>query len=225
MKREHQNHTHLRPLHLLIIILTYSIIIIDGSILFFKLAQQVYQHGKFWFDAPILTFFAENQTSILNYFFLSVTRVGSIFFLAPVGILILGILLRHQYYPEAILLSIGFSGTSLINHALKFILIRNRPILFPPLQEYGGFAFPSGHSAQITAFALCLFLIIHRVQSHWQWPTAILLSMLVVCVTTSRLYLQVHYPSDILGGCLVALIWVFSIDALIQIIIRSRKLR
>jgi undecaprenyl-diphosphatase len=196
-----------------------------GSILFLELAQQVHQRGKFWFDNPILSLFAEHRTEMLDYFFLLVTGAGSGFFLFPMGILILRILLRYHHYPEAVLLGLGFSGASLINRGLKSLLIRDRPILFPPLQEYGGFSFPSGHAAQITAFALCLFLIIRRIQPRWQWPAAILLSMLVMGVTTSRLYLQAHYPSDILGGCLVALIWVFSVDAFIQMIIKYRKLR
>jgi undecaprenyl-diphosphatase len=224
VKRQTQRQPRSSKPSSLITILTYSAAIMGGSVLFLKLAQQVHQRGTFWFDIPILSFLAEHRAEVLDYFFLLVTWLGSGFFLFPIGIFILRILLRHHHYPEAVLLGVGFSGASFINRALKSILIRDRPILFPPLQEYGGFAFPSGHTAQATAFALSFFLIIRRIQPRWQWPAAILLSMLVMLVATSRLYLQVHYPSDILGGCLVALIWVLSIDALIQIIIRSRKL-
>ncbi|MGR6036316.1 MAG: phosphatase PAP2 family protein [Candidatus Nitrosoglobus sp.] len=224
MKRQIQKQSRPTQSHSLTTILVYSTVIFGGFALFLKLAQKVHQHGEFWFDAPILSFFAEHQTSVVNYFFLLITPIGSIFFLLPLGLLILSVLLHYHYYLEAIFLSIGFSGVSLINHGLKSLLIRDRPILFPSLQEHVGFSFPSGHAAQITAFALCLFLIIRRIQPHWQWPAAILLSMLVMCVATSRLYLQAHYPSDILGGCLVALIWVFSVDALIQIIIKPKNL-
>jgi undecaprenyl-diphosphatase len=223
VKRQTQTPSRPTQSYSLTTILAYSNVIVGGSVLFFKLAQKVHQHGKFWFDAPILSFFAEHQTGVLDYFFLLVTSAGSGFLLFPLSIFILRILLRHYHYLEAVLLSVGFSGVSLINHGLKSLLIRDRPILFSPLQEYAGFSFPSGHTAQITAFALCLFLIIRRIQPRWQWLAAILLSMLVMCVATSRLYLQVHYPSDILGGCLVALVWVFSVDALIQIIIKPKN--
>lgn len=192
-------------------------VIMGGTGLFIALAQQVHQYGELWFDTIILTFFAEHRTWVLDNFFLWITWAGSGFVLLPLGIVILGILIRYRHYPEAILIGIGFSGASLMNLALKAFIVRERPLLFPPLEEYGGFAFPSGHTAQITAFALSVFFIIHRLRPRWQWPTAILLTILVLCVSTSRLYLQVHYPSDILGGFLVALVWVFSTDALIRI--------
>ncbi|QBQ55694.1 phosphatase PAP2 family protein [Nitrosococcus wardiae] len=201
--------------------LGYSVVIIGGIGLFIALAQQVHQHGELWFDTAILTLLSEHRTLVLDEFFLWITWAGSKFFLLPLSMAIIGILIYRRHYPEAILMGIGFGGASLINLALKVLIVRERPLLFLPLEEYGGFAFPSGHTAQITAFALSAFLIIHRLHPRWQWPTAILLIILVLCVSTSRLYLQVHYPSDILGGFLVALVWIFSIDALIHIINQS----
>ncbi len=205
------------------LILGYSVIIMGSMAFFFMLALQVHQQGTFWFDTPVLTFLAEHRTVALDYFFLFITWAGSNFLLIPISIIIVTILLRHHHYSEALLLGIGLSGVSLINPGLKALFLRERPTLFPLLQDYGGFAFPSGHTAQIVAFTLAVFLIIHRIQPRWQRLAAILLSILALSVATSRLYLQVHYPSDVLGGCLVAFIWVFSIDALIQITIKNRQ--
>lgn len=207
------------------LILGYSTVIIGSAVLFLLLALQVHQQGIFWFDSPILTFLAEHRTVALDYFFRLITWTGSGFLLYPVSILIISLLIRDRHYPEALLLGIGFSGVSLLNPWLKALLLRDRPSLFPfpLLYEHENFAFPSGHTAQIIAFTLSVFLIIHRIQPRRQWLAAILLSILALCVATSRLYLQVHYPSDILGGFLFALIWVFSIDALIQITIKNRQ--
>lgn len=225
MKQKFQRSGKLIQTYLLATILGYSAIIIGGTILFIALAQQVHQHKEIWFDTVILTFFAEHRTVLLDDFFIGITWAGSSILLFPISISMVGLLIRRRYYPEAILMGVGFSGASLLNPTLKALMIRDRPLLFTPLGEYAGFAFPSGHTAQITAFALSIFIIIHRIRPCWQWSTAILLIMLVVCVATSRVYLQVHYPSDVLGGLLVALIWVFSTDALIRISTHLRMLR
>lgn len=203
-------------------ILRYSIVIAGGIVSFIMLARQIHQNGELWFDAPALNFLAEHRTLLLDNFFLWITWAGSSFLLLPISIGIAGILICYRCYSDAILMGIGFSGASLMNKALKSLIVRDRPSLFPPLEVYGGFSFPSGHTTQVTAFALCVFLIVSRIRPRWQWPTAILLPILVLCVSTSRLYLQVHYPSDILGGFLVALIWVLGMDGLIQINIRTR---
>lgn len=205
------------------LIFGYSAIIIGSAALFLKLALQLQQQGTFWFDTPLLAFLAENRTAVLDYFFRWITWAGSALLLLPVSIVLFGCLIRSRHYPEALLLGIGFGGASLINPWLKAVFLRDRPDLFPfpLLYDYGGFAFPSGHTVQITAFALVVFLIVHRLQPHRQRLAAILLSILVLCVAISRLYLQVHYPSDVLGGFLFAVLWVFSIDAIIRVIIRN----
>ncbi|WP_232420180.1 phosphatase PAP2 family protein [Nitrosococcus watsonii] len=192
---------------------------------FIILAHYLHQHGELWFDAPILNFLAKHRTLLLDNFFLWSTWAGSSFVLLPISTGIAVVLIRYRYYPAALLMGIGFSGASLMTKMIKTLMVRERPILFPPLEIYGGFSFPSGHTTQVAAFALSVFLIISRIRPRWQWPASILLTVLVLCVSTSRLYLQVHYPSDILGGCLVALIWVFSIDALIRTTIRIGTLK
>lgn len=220
MKNQNQSQNQIGQRYSPAIILGYGVIIISSTVLFLDFAYQVHQRGTFWFDAPALSFLAEHRTVALDHFFLLITWAGSGFLLYPVSIIIISVLLRYHQYPGALLLGIGFSGVNLINSWLKTLFLRDRPILFLPLQDYESFAFPSGHSAQVTAFALSVFLIVRRTQPHWQGLAAILLIVLVVCVTISRIYLQVHYPSDVLGGFLFAVMWVFSVDALIQLTVK-----
>lgn len=222
---QNQNQNQIGQRYSPAIILGYGVIIISSTVLFLSFAYQVRQHGTFWFDTPVLTFLYEHRTAALDNFFLLITWAGSGFLLYPVSIIIVSLLLRYHNYREALLLGIGFSGVNLINSWLKTLFLRDRPILFLPLQDYESFAFPSGHSAQVTAFALSAFLIVRRIQPRRQGLAAILLIILVLCVTISRLYLQVHYPSDVLGGFLFAVMWVFSVDVLIQLITKTKTLR
>lgn len=71
------------------------------------------------------------------------------------------------------------------------------------------FSFPSGHTAQITALALCLTIIVCRHHAAIRCGTATALAVLIAgLVGFSRLYLQVHYLSDVIAGAMLALFWV-----------------
>jgi undecaprenyl-diphosphatase len=69
-------------------------------------------------------------------------------------------------------------------------------------------SFPSAHTTQIVAFALCIVLIVRRIWPEWQFVAATVAVLLAVVVAASRIYVQVHYPSDVLGGIALGIIWV-----------------
>lgn len=194
--------------YLPVAILIYWGILLAGIYLFIELAEEVYEREGFWFDEVILTFFGTHQSDILNHFFRAATWAGSLYALGPISLVIIIALLRLRHGVEAILIFVGVSGAALITHASKYILARNRPELFPALiPPPTNYAFPSGHATQIAAFAVSVFLIIHRIKPDWQPPFAVLASVLILAVSLSRVYLQVHYPSDVIGGILVGAIW------------------
>jgi undecaprenyl-diphosphatase len=69
-------------------------------------------------------------------------------------------------------------------------------------------SFPSAHTTQIVAFALCVVLIVRRLWPEWQFAALAVAALLIVIVAASRVYLQVHYPSDVLGGFLLGIGWI-----------------
>lgn len=192
-------------------------VLLGGLYLFIELAEEIYERKGFWFDEPVLAFFAAHRTGLFDYFFRLLTWAGSSYVLVPSGMGILIILLRMRCYTAAVLLCVGFGGAALTTYMTKLIFTRHRPELFPRVVEpLTNLSFPSGHTTQITAFMLCLFLIIRRIRPHWQIPTGILAILLIAIVATSRIYLQVHYPSDVLAGLLIATIWVLGVDGLLR---------
>ncbi len=94
---------------------------------------------------------------------------------------------------------------TVLNQLLKRILQRPRPTEFRIIEETG-YSFPSGHSMISMAFyGYLIYLIYKYVKNKYiKWTAIVLLSILVCCIGISRIYLGVHYTSDVLGGFLIS---------------------
>ncbi len=161
-------------------------------------------------DGALLVWLNEVRHPALDRFFEVVTWAGSLVVLLPLAIAILVFLACRQRAWDAGLLGLGFGGTTTTTYAVKRLVERPRPDLFPSLVPMpADFSFPSGHTAQITALALCLTIIVCRHHAAIRCGTATALAVLITgLVGFSRLYLQVHYLSDVVAGALLALFWV-----------------
>jgi len=104
---------------------------------------------------------------------------------------------------------VGVGGAALWVHLAKALLARPRPALTEPLIAMpADSSFPSAHTAQIVAFALCMALIVRQTLPAWQLAIATVAALLAAVVAASRVYLQVHYPSDVLGGIALGIGWI-----------------
>jgi undecaprenyl-diphosphatase len=160
-------------------------------------------------DNQILLFMAAHRSEALDYGFRGVTWLGSLYVLTPFAVLITTMLLYLQKRSEALLLVVGFGGAVLWVHLAKALLARPRPALVEPLIALpADGSFPSAHTTQIVAFALCVVLVIRRTLPEWQFAAVTVAAMLIAVVAASRVYLQVHYPSDVLGGIALGIGWV-----------------
>lgn len=106
--------------------------------------------------------------------------------------------------------TVNLVGSTLLNQVLKFAIQRPRPDVALRLVEIGGFSFPSGHSMAAMAFFGLFIWVACRYVSH---PVArrlliAALGAMIVAVGFSRVYLGVHYASDVVGGFCASLIWL-----------------
>jgi undecaprenyl-diphosphatase len=139
-----------------------------------------------------------------------VTWFGSLILLLPLAALLAWRLVRLGRRIEAAFVLLALLGAAALSHLTKLWVARPRPELHAtgvPLPW--DWSYPSAHAMQAAALALALYLVAARAGRAW----AATLAGVVLLVGLSRVYLQVHYPSDVLVGMLAALFWVLGLRA------------
>ena len=159
-------------------------------------------------DLNIYKFFSENiindkLTPIVKV----ITHIGGakiVFVLT-----ILAIILIKGLKNKLFLLT-GIVGTAGLNVVLKHIIQRERPNINRLIPEKG-YSFPSGHSMMSMAFyGMLIFLLFKYVKNTaLKWTLIVILTILLSTIGITRIYLGVHYPSDVIGGFLVSLTYLF----------------
>ncbi len=138
-----------------------------------------------------------------------VTWAGSAWLLAPLGLLCCAALLSRGRPRESLVPLVSLGGAMLLTIAVKALVDRPRPTV-EHLQSVSGPSFPSGHATQASAFWLSLVVVLvptagarHRVI---RVCTALAI-VLVLAVAASRVWLGVHYPSDVVAGVTLGAAW------------------
>jgi undecaprenyl-diphosphatase len=167
-------------------------------------------------DRELLEWLAAGRTAELDRFFKLVSRAGSSFILLPLIFVIAFYISIRNHVQEGIFLIGSFFGISVLNTLFKHLIARPRPEIFPTVDEMpGSFSFPSAHAVHITAFVISLLMLLNvSPRARCFIPSMGVGALLIFLVCLSRLYLQVHYPTDVAAGFLTGLFWVFGLAAL-----------
>ena len=116
----------------------------------------------------------------------------------------MSIVIKNKKIGIQIWANLGIS--TLLNQMLKYIVQRPRPTEFRIIEE-SGYSFPSGHSMVSAAFyGFIIYLIYKNIKNKYiKWSLMSILSILIILIGTSRIYLGVHYTSDVLAGFLISI--------------------
>ena len=162
------------------------------------------------FDDAILRWMGSNGAPWLDVAALEVTALGARMVVYMVVLVASAFLWQSRHHYSAAMLWVAVIGSGLINSVLKIAFNRPRPDVFPWRTEHVGVAsFPSGHAmTSIVVYGTLAFLIARLAPTVWLKRMVWTVAMLVVLVVgLSRLYLGVHYPSDVLAGFVVGGAW------------------
>ncbi len=178
------------------------------------LANQALHGQTAAFDAGVRTGIHSLANPALTRTMKAVTFLGSSLCLVPAGCLVIWRLVRARRKHAAALLAISALGGEALDSILKLLFHRPRPEAFFGIVEPATYSFPSGHAVTACSFYIVLAAILSRcVRSKLAkaglWTFAVVLA---AAIGFSRVYLGVHYPSDVIAGYAVAVIWIVLLE-------------
>lgn len=192
----------------------WRLVLLFGGVLlpvagFAALADEIHEAEALHFDHAVLLRMNALASPVLNGFFVVMSRLGYEWGVIPFDVLIVGALMLARRWRKAAFAATAFVGSALLNVGSKQIFQRERPTLWESIAPESTFSFPSGHA--MGSMTLALTLVLLAWPTRWRWPVVISALLFVVLVGLSRIYLGVHFPSDILGGWCAALAWVLGV--------------
>ena len=167
-----------------------------------------------WFDDPVYNFLHAMFQDKTTTFFLIITSLSSPFVLIVMSLLLL---ITNKDHKLSFLVILNLLLSTIGNTILKLIFLRERPSDFPLIQE-SGYSYPSGHS--MISMAYYGFLIYIVWQTDWSKKAKIIFSiclgLIIFLIGCSRIYLRVHYPSDVVAGFAISSVYLLTFIHIIK---------
>ncbi|TXG78586.1 MAG: phosphatase PAP2 family protein [Thermomicrobiales bacterium] len=173
--------------------------------LFALLAEEVVMDGRYWLDRTISMELRQYATSDRTEAVRAVTELGASWFAAIVCGGILLWLCWQRRFSTAVAIGGIFVVAKLLETGLKLTFERARPSVVPHLQDAGGYSFPSGHTmTAVITYGLLAAVLVSQLGGRARYVPPVMAALIVAAVGFSRVYLGVHYLTDVLAGTLVA---------------------
>ncbi len=202
-------------------LLPAAFLILLAGIVFFELAGDVWLKEGFSWDPQILLIVGSLRSPLATVAMRAVTTTASGWIAFPVLAATIWFV-RTGDRRQALILALGFLGAILLNTALKAAFARPRPHIISPLTVEHTASFPSGHTISAVVFYGYLALAVLR---HGWRSVAALVTFWAVLVGLSRIYLGVHYPSDVLASFALGLVFILLMRGFLDLSYRSHNIK
>lgn len=178
------------------------------ALIVFSIRKPIRKHKPI--DMLIFDKIKPRVNTINNKIMLFITFLGKHQFLIPANLVLIFYFLfvKKQTWFSIRVITIGISSLVLMV-LLKQLFQRKRP-LSPLLKAAKGLSFPSGHAIMaVTFYGLLIYILQHSITTDWlKWFVTIFIIALIVLIGFSRIYLRVHYASDVAAGFIIGLLWL-----------------
>ena len=176
-------------------------------LLFCALAIDIKNGVGYAFDASFLLGLHAYASPLLNNLALKVSAAVTV-----ISLLVLALLALKRQWHAVLFWLLAVGGSAILNVAVKHIVQRHRPALWTLAAPESTFCFPSGHTMQAMTLALALVFLLRA--SRQLRVIAAAAGAFVLLVSLCRMYLGLHYPSDIAASLLLSMAWVTSVTML-----------
>ncbi|MDQ6610897.1 MAG: phosphatase PAP2 family protein [Gemmatimonadota bacterium] len=161
-------------------------------------------------DVTLLHWFRSHATTLVDGVFVFIALLGAPGTLAVIAVIGAVVLYRRRLWTVLTVWLEAFAGSSLLSVGIKHIYARPRPAGATEFLHGTSFSFPSTHAlTSMVAFSTIAYTlgILHEDSSRWKRTIAIGAPLLIAAIGLSRLYLGVHYLSDVVAGFVIGVVW------------------
>lgn len=203
--------------------LILALVFVIALLAFLALAFLARESGPDGLDAQVHSFVGAHRGDALSVFFKGYTDLGQWFVLAPAALAAIAVLTATARRREAVFLFIAMTASLLLDVVLKLAFARSRPPLDQALVRVSGYSFPSGHSMSSATLALALVVIAWP--TRWRAPATVLAATFALLMGASRIYLGVHWLTDVLAGWAMAVAVVAGTVLVVDLVDHARAAR
>ncbi|MFC4076985.1 phosphatase PAP2 family protein [Salinithrix halophila] len=191
----------------MVLMTSLTLTFVDG---FLEIAEEVTERESRVVDQSLIQWTATLHTPALTGLMKGVTELGSVWWLTAGTVVTVVFLLQRRKIRYAMVVMVGMAGTAAMNMVLKNAYARARPEENPMVQV-DGYSFPSGHAmGSIAFYGLLWYLTVKsRLAPRIKGVLSVGWVLLILLIGWSRIYLGVHYPTDVAAGYMAGAIMVF----------------
>lgn len=182
-----------------------------------SLAEEVLEQEAFAFDEAILLWINQHSSPLLDQVMLTVTRLGDPDIVVPLTCIGIVWLWWRWRWRIAAIFAITCIGGAVLSTGFKLLFGKERPALWSQLITETSYSFPSGHAlGSMVLYGFSAYLLVQGLKSH-RWLIYGVAALLIGSIGFSRIYLGVHWPTDVVAGYSIGFLWLSVCIGLFQL--------
>lgn len=197
------------------------ILLIIFAVILIEIIENLFQNEIYVFDDTVYYYISKAINPTMTIIAKIITTIGSGYVIIPVWVISM---IAFSKRKESKYIFINLGSIFIVNQLLKLIVARPRPEEYRIVEEFG-YSFPSGHSMVSMGFyGLFIYFIYTNVKNKYlKWTSIAVLILMIILIGLSRIYLGVHYASDVIAGFCISICYLTIFTKAIDSDLRSKN--